>query len=41
MITVSINGGEQAEHTKAVKAPNNHTPVWKEILPFDIMRPTD
>lgn len=41
MITVSVNGGEQAEHTKAVKPPNNHTPNWKEILPFDIAYPTD
>jgi hypothetical protein len=41
MITVSINNGEQTEHTKASKAPNNHTPVWKEILPFDILKPTD
>lgn len=41
MISVSINNGEQTEHTKAAKKPNNHTPVWKEILPFDILKPTD
>jgi hypothetical protein len=41
MISVSINNGEQTEHTKAAKPPNNHTPIWKEILPFDILKPTD
>ena len=41
MIKVSVNGGEQTEHTKAVKAPNNYTPNWKEILTLDINRPTD
>jgi Ca2+-dependent lipid-binding protein len=41
MITVLVNGGEQTEHTKAIKAPNNYTPTWKEILPFDIFKPND
>jgi len=41
MIVVSVNGGEQTEHTKAIKGPDKHTPNWKEILPFDILKPTD
>jgi hypothetical protein len=41
MIEVIVNDNEQIEHTKIIAAPLNMTPVWKEILPFDITRPTD
>jgi hypothetical protein len=41
MIEVIINEYEQVEHTKAIGPPNNLSPVWKEILPFDIHRPND
>jgi hypothetical protein len=42
MISIVVNeqqGGDQIEHTKVVKRPNCMTPVWKEILTFDIFRP--
>ena len=44
MISIVVNeqmGGDQEEHTKVIKRPNCMTPVWKEILTFDIFRPTD
>ena len=44
MISIVVNeqmGGDQVEHTKVVKRPNCMTPVWKEILTFDIFRPSD
>lgn len=45
-IVVSEGYGEpspndQIEHTKMVKRPNNMEPVWRELLTFDILRPTD
>ena len=41
MIEVLVNETDQVEHTKIITPPLNMTPVWKEILPFDITRPTD
>jgi hypothetical protein len=41
MIEVVVNDTEQIEHTKVVGKPNNMNPVWKEVLSFDIMKPTD
>jgi hypothetical protein len=46
MIEVLVNeqmgqGSEQVEHTKVIKRPNCMNPIWKEILTFDIFRPTD
>jgi Ca2+-dependent lipid-binding protein len=41
MIEVIVNENEQIEHTKTIQPPLNMNPVWKEILPFDILRPTD
>jgi hypothetical protein len=46
MIEVVVNeqmgtGADQIEHTKTIKRPNNMQPVWKEILTFDIFRPSD
>jgi hypothetical protein len=34
-------GSDQVEHTKVIKKPNCMNPVWKEILTFDIFKPTD
>ena len=39
MIEVTVNG--QVERTKIVQPPLNFAPVWKEVLPFDIMSPRD
>lgn len=44
MIQVIINeqqADEQLEHTKVINPPINMTPVWKEVLSFDISRPED
>ena len=46
MIEVLVNeqmggGTDQVEHTKVIKRPNCMNPSWKEILTFDIFRPTD
>lgn len=44
MISIVVNeqmGGDQVDNTKVVKRPNCMTPVWKEILTFDIFRPSD
>jgi len=32
---------DQIEHTKVIKRPNNMAPAWRELLTFDILRPTD
>jgi len=31
----------QVEHTKMITPPLNMTPIWKEILPMDIVNPSD
>jgi hypothetical protein len=41
MIEIFVNRAEQVEHTKAINPPDNMYPVWKEILNFDIAKPTD
>ena len=44
MIQVIINeqqADEQLEHTKVIQPPLNMTPLWKEVLSFDITRPED
>lgn len=41
MIEISINGNEQIEHTRVIQKPKNMHPSWKEILNFDINKPTD
>ena len=32
---------EEVEHTKVVKKPDCMSPEWREVLTFDIMKPTD
>ena len=41
MIEILLNETEQIEHTAVIKTPNNMQPQWKEILTFDIFKPTD
>jgi hypothetical protein len=42
MIEVIVNDrNDQCEHTKTIRAPNNMNPSWKEVLQFDIHKPTD
>jgi len=32
---------EEVEHTKVIKKPDCMSPEWREVLTFDIMRPSD
>lgn len=32
---------EEVEHTKKIKKPDCMSPEWREVLTFDIMKPTD
>ena len=32
---------EEVEHTKVIKKPDCMSPEWREVLAFDIMKPTD
>ena len=41
MIEIVVNDNEQLEHTKVITPPLNMNPVWKEVLSFDILKPTD
>jgi len=45
MIEILVSDGsihnDQIEHTKVAKRPQNMVPEWREVLSFDILRPTD
>lgn len=41
MIEIVVNDNEQLEHTKVITPPLNMNPVWKEVLSFDILKPSD
>ena len=41
IVSDPYQGQEQIEHTKQAQFPKNMVPIWKEILTFDILKPTD